>query len=92
MIDYSVLSEIDEVGKVKLLFGLVTEEFENMDGMCDKRTAEITSQLKAIDNKINGMQISVAQLQIKAGVWGLAGGAIPVLIGALIWYLKKYSV
>ena len=33
----------------------------------------------------------VAMLKVKSGMWGLIGGAIPVIIGLAYWMLKKES-
>jgi hypothetical protein len=34
------------------------------------------------------MKVDIAMLQVKAGVWGLIGGAIPVLVLVLVSWLK----
>lgn len=35
------------------------------------------------------VQIDVATLKVKAGIWGAVGGAIPIAIGIGIWLLEK---
>lgn len=35
------------------------------------------------------LHIEIATLKVKSGVWGLLGGAIPVIIGLAIMLLKK---
>lgn len=39
--------------------------------------------------KLGVMQVNIAMLQVKAGVWGLIGGAIPVVIAILVEMLRK---
>ena len=38
---------------------------------------------------VNKIHVEIGKLQVKAGVWGLLGGAIPVVIGLGIWLLTK---
>ena len=35
------------------------------------------------------IHIEIATLKVKSGVWGLLGGAIPVIIGLAIFFLKN---
>ena len=35
--------------------------------------------------------VQVSALKVKAGIWGLIGGAIPVAIGLAIWFLKSQA-
>ena len=41
-----------------------------------------------IEAKLEKMSNDIIVLNVKAGLWGLLGGAIPVLIGLGIWALK----
>ena len=41
------------------------------------------------DGDISQMKISIAMLQVKAGVWGILGGLVPVLIYMTIELLRK---
>jgi len=34
------------------------------------------------------MKVDIAMLQVKAGVWGIVGGAIPVLVLVIVSWLK----
>ena len=33
-------------------------------------------------------RMDIAQLKIKAGIWGLIGGAIPVAVGLAVWFVQ----
>lgn len=36
-----------------------------------------------------GIRIEIAKLKVKAGIWGLIGGAIPVVIMIFLWWMKS---
>jgi len=42
-----------------------------------------------IQQCITSLKVDVAQLKIKAGIWGLIGGAIPVCTAILVWLLRS---
>jgi hypothetical protein len=52
-----------------------------------REVTEIQVQLGRISENtrgINGVKEDVTSLKVKAGVWGLVGGAIPILIALLL--------
>ena len=42
-----------------------------------------------IDDRFNELYVEIAKLKVKAGVWGMLGGALPVVIGLLVWLLQS---
>jgi len=42
----------------------------------------------ALDGKITQVRIDIAQLKVKAGVWGLIGASIPVVVGLALVLIK----
>jgi len=48
----------------------------------------LSEQVSSMNKKLSQVRLDVAGLKIKAGVWGLIGSAIPVVIGLGIFYLK----
>ena len=50
-----------------------------------KQQVESQEKLQA---QITELQISIAKLQVKAGVWGAAAGAIPAIVVVLVVLLK----
>jgi len=44
--------------------------------------------LEDLNGKMDKVRVEVAELKIKAGIWGLVGAAIPVLIGLGIMLVK----
>jgi len=62
--------------------------FEKVWKESTKRT---TDELKELREAVEQLQIKVAKLEVKAGVWGLLGGAIAVIIGLAIWFLRSQN-
>ena len=56
---------------------LVLHELENLNKAVDALEVE----------RIN-VREEIAKLKVKSGIWGMIGGAIPVLIGIALWLLK----
>lgn len=48
----------------------------------------LSENIKEIDNKLDDISKDTAMLKVKAGMWGMIGGALPVII-ALAFYLLK---
>ena len=69
-----------------------------MDGHDDKDWLEyrrlVLSEIERLDGaarrcreELNSVRTSIAVLQTKAGIWGLIGGSIPVIVAVLLKYL-----
>lgn len=56
----------------------VLAELERLNGVCELMRVDIAK-----------VRIDIARLQVKAGVWGLIGGSIPVIIALILWMMKK---
>lgn len=41
-----------------------------------------------IFEKLNKIQVEIATLKVKSGIWGLIGACIPVAIGLIISFIK----
>ena len=50
-----------------------------------KRLNKVYNEL---DKKVDKITVEIATLNVKAGVWGALAGAIPVVIGLAVIYLK----
>lgn len=48
----------------------------------------MVNKLSDIESGISDLRVDVGKLKVKAGVWGLFGGSIPVIISALVYYLR----
>jgi hypothetical protein len=49
--------------------------------------AGLDSDVKAIDEKLMLLRIDVAQLKVKAGIWGAVAGMVPALITGIIAFV-----
>ncbi len=47
----------------------------------------LESQYRGLDHKMDKLIEDVAGLKIKAGIWGLIAGAIPVVLGLAIVFI-----
>ena len=43
-------------------------------------------KFSGIENKLTQIQVDIATLKVKAGVWGGIGGLIPVVIAIVMFY------
>ena len=54
-----------------------------------KRLSDKSDQLdRKLDDRLTQLAVEIAKLKVKASVWGMLGGALPVLIGLLVWLLE----
>ena len=44
-----------------------------------------------VENKLTQIQVDIATLKVKAGVWGGIGGLIPVVIALVMFFASKGS-
>jgi len=63
---------------------LVLKELEDLHTTSDK----IKDELNAIKNEQAKIKEEIATLKVKSGVWGMMGGAIPVIIALVLWLMK----
>lgn len=47
------------------------------------KLATMENDIQGLDEKITLLRIDVAQLKVKAGIWGAAAGMVPALITGL---------
>lgn len=45
--------------------------------------------LNEIKKEQTAIKVEIAKLKVKAGIWGLISGAVPVAIGLGIWLIKQ---
>lgn len=48
----------------------------------------LDDNIKELTVAVNSLVTEVAMLKVKAGIWGAIGGAIPVAVGLLVYYLR----
>jgi len=42
-----------------------------------------------IESKLTAIQVDIATLKVKAGVWGGIAGLVPVVLGLVLFYVTK---
>ena len=42
-----------------------------------------------IESKLTQIQVDIATLKVKAGVWGGIAGLVPVVLGLVLFYVTK---
>ena len=57
---------------------MVIEKLDNHDG-----------KFGVIDSKLTQIQIDIATLKVKAGVWGGIAGLVPVVLGLVLFYATQ---
>lgn len=57
---------------------LVMDKLEDHDG-----------KFGSIEDKLTQIQVDIATLKVKAGVWGGIGGLIPVVIAIIMFYATQ---
>ena len=57
---------------------LVMEKLEMHDG-----------KFNNIDSKLTQIQVDIATLKVKAGVWGGIAGLVPVVLGLVLFFVAK---
>ena len=78
-----LLAELDRLDKgIEALAARVDSGDKDIRAALDEKVTDVLVQIKNIE-------IQVATLNVKAGVWGAMGGAIPVAVGLLVWLLTK---
>lgn len=51
----------------------------------------IEEKFESLRREVVKVQIDIATLKVKASLWGALAGAIPVIVGLGIYYLKSSS-
>ena len=46
-------------------------------------------KFSTIENKLTQIQVDIATLKVKAGVWGGIAGLVPVVLGLVLFYATE---
>lgn len=68
------------------------DAWEVLLAWCKHALREMESQAecqKEIKTELTLVRIEIAKLKVKAGIWGVVGGAVPVAIALAIMYMEK---
>lgn len=53
-----------------------------------KELERLNTCYERLDDRLDTVASEIAMLRVKAGVWGLAGGIIPLAIIIILWLVK----
>ena len=58
---------------------------------CDAAlSTEVHTRIDIVDDRVRANREDIVALKVKAGIWGLIGGAIPVVIYLLVAWLHAH--
>ena len=66
-----------------------TNGWENLGSHVLAELKRINTAYEKLDEKLDKAMIEIAGLKIKSGIWGLIAGAIPVIIGLILYLFKS---
>jgi hypothetical protein len=67
----------------------VLTELQRLNSNIEKMDSRHTAHREDTAKEIGGMKSEIAVLHVKAGLWGVFGGALPVVVLLLLETLKK---
>lgn len=67
----------------------VLKELERQSDCIDEVNKSIARLTHDMNKRFEEVNIEIATLKVKAGLWGALGGAIPVALGLLIMFIKR---
>ena len=56
------------------------------------KLGEHDDKFNSIEDKLMGIQVDIATLKVKAGVWGGVAGLIPVIVAIVMFYATQTGV
>lgn len=66
-------------------------EFSPFEQLLIKRLDGLDERVDSVDEKVVLLRIDVAQLKVKAGIWGAAAGMIPALVTGFVAFASGAS-
>jgi hypothetical protein len=61
----------------------MSEHYTPFENLIIAKVDALDEKVESLDEKVTLVRIDVAQLKVKAGIWGAAAGMIPALITGL---------
>jgi hypothetical protein len=87
MIDIHSIEGMTNDQKTSLLFECVTDELGNLESSVTTGNAEIKEKITQLELKVTKINLEIAMLKVKSGMWGALAGGVPATIGLVIMYL-----
>ena len=68
---------------------MTTESWDQYQKLVIDKLNEHDSKLMVLENKLTRIQIDIATLTVKAGVWGGIAGLVPVVLGIVLFFVTQ---
>ena len=70
---------------------MTTESWDQYQKLVIDKLNEHDSKFMILENKLTRIQIDIATLKVKAGVWGGVAGLVPVVLGIVLFFVTQTS-
>ena len=67
----------------------VVDSWEQYQKLVMDKLSEHDEKFTSIENKLISLQVDIATLKVKAGVWGGVAGLIPVVIAIVMFFATQ---
>ena len=67
----------------------VVDSWEQYQKLVMDKLSEHDEKFTSIENKLISLQVDIATLKVKAGVWGGVAGLIPVVIAVVMFFATQ---
>ena len=68
---------------------MTTESWDQYQKLVIDKLNEHDSKFMVLENKLTRIQIDIATLKVKAGVWGGSAGLVPVVLGIVLFFVTQ---
>jgi len=68
---------------------MTTESWDQYQKLVIDKLNEHDSKFTVLENKLTRIQIDIATLKVKAGVWGGIAGLVPVVLGIVLFFVTQ---
>ena len=68
---------------------MTTESWDQYQKLVIDKLNEHDSKFMVLENKLTRIQIDIATLKVKAGVWGGIAGLVPVVLGIVLFFVTQ---
>ena len=68
---------------------MTTESWDQYQKLFIDKLNEHDSKFTVLENKLTRIQIDIATLKVKAGVWGGIAGLVPVVLGIVLFFVTQ---
>tara|TARA_B100000749_G_scaffold260309_1_gene231668 strand:+ start:1265 stop:1483 length:219 start_codon:yes stop_codon:yes gene_type:complete len=68
---------------------VVVDSWEQYQKLVMDKLGEHDEKFASIENKLISLQVDIATLKVKAGVWGGVAGLIPVVIAVVMFFATQ---